>query len=56
MQILLGGISFNEKMNNDKNLVLFEYDEKSQNFKYNTEKIQKQKRTKTINQQSLFEF
>ncbi|MBK2000501.1 MULTISPECIES: CRISPR-associated endonuclease Cas2 [Campylobacter] len=56
MQILLGGISLNEKMNNDKNLVLFEYDEKSQNFKYNTEKIQKQKRTKTIKQQSLFEF
>ncbi|WP_374261953.1 hypothetical protein [Campylobacter molothri] len=33
-------------MNNDKNLVLFEYDEKSQNFKYNTEKIQKQKKNK----------
>lgn len=32
MQILLGGVTFNEKMNDDKNLVLFEYDEKNTRF------------------------
>ncbi|WP_291953125.1 CRISPR-associated endonuclease Cas2 [Campylobacter sp.] len=56
MQILLGGISFNEKINNDKNLVLFEYDEKSQDFKYSNEKINKEKKKHRLKQPSLFEF
>ncbi|MDX2323523.1 hypothetical protein OXW40_04695 [Campylobacter hepaticus] len=43
MQILLGGTSFNEKINDNKNLVLFEYDEKSKEFKYYNEKISKEK-------------
>lgn len=58
MQILLGGVSFNEKMNDDKNLVLFEYDEKTQDFKYSNDKIYKENKTKSnkIRQASLFEF
>ncbi len=56
MQILLGGISFNEKINDDKNLVLFEYDEKSQDFKYSNEKINKEKKKHRLKQPSLFEF
>lgn len=57
MQILLGGVSFNEKMNDDKNLVLFEYDEKTQDFKYSNDKICKENKTKSnkIRQASLFE-
>lgn len=34
MQILLGSAEFNEKMNNDKNLVLFEFDEKIGDYRY----------------------
>lgn len=58
MQILLGGVTFNEKMNDDKNLVLFEYDEKTQDFKYSNDKICKENKTKSnkIRQASLFEF
>ncbi|EGK7562624.1 CRISPR-associated endonuclease Cas2 [Campylobacter coli] len=58
MQILLGGASFNEKINDDKNLVLFEYDEKTQDFKYSNDKIYKENKTKSnkIRQASLFEF
>ncbi|EPP1572563.1 CRISPR-associated endonuclease Cas2 [Campylobacter lari] len=56
MQILLGGVSFNEKMNDDKNLVLFEYDEKSKDFKYGNEKINKEKKKTKFIQPSLFEF
>ncbi|EAI0653001.1 CRISPR-associated endonuclease Cas2 [Campylobacter coli] len=58
MQILLGGVTFNEKMNDDKNLVLFEYDEKIQDFKYSNDKICKENKTKSnkIRQASLFEF
>ncbi|EGK8008547.1 CRISPR-associated endonuclease Cas2 [Campylobacter lari] len=56
MQILLGGVSFNEKMNDDKNLVLFEYDEKSKDFKYGNEKINKEKKKTKFTQPSLFEF
>lgn len=34
MQILLGSAGFNEKMNNDKNLVLFAFDEKIGDYRY----------------------
>ncbi|AXP09275.1 CRISPR-associated endonuclease Cas2 [Campylobacter hepaticus] len=56
MQILLGGTSFNEKINDNKNLVLFEYDEKSKEFKYYNEKISKEKKKTKFIQASLFEF
>lgn len=56
MQILLGGVSFNEKMNDDKNLVLFEYDEKTQDFKYSNEKTNKERKKTKFIQPSLFEF
>ncbi|HHP0339102.1 TPA: CRISPR-associated endonuclease Cas2 [Campylobacter lari subsp. concheus] len=56
MQILLGGASFNEKINDDKNLVLFEYDEKSKEFKYGNEKLSKEKKKTKFIQPSLFEF
>ncbi|MCC8278081.1 CRISPR-associated endonuclease Cas2 [Campylobacter sp. VicNov18] len=56
MQILLGGVSFDEKMNDEKNLVLFEYDEKSQEFKYHNQTIKKEKQKTKLKQASLFEF
>lgn len=34
MQILLGSPSFNERVNDDKNLVLFEFDEKIGDYRY----------------------
>ena len=34
MQILLGSAGFNEQMNNDKNLVVFEFDEKIGDCRY----------------------
>lgn len=34
MQILLGSPSFNEQVNDDKNLVLFEFDEKIGDYRY----------------------
>lgn len=37
MQILLGRASFNEKMNDEKNLVLFEFDEKIGDYRYANE-------------------
>lgn len=36
MEILLGETNFNEKINNDKNFVLFEFDEKMGDYRYNT--------------------
>lgn len=36
MEILLGGTNFNKKINNDKNFVLFEFDEKMGDYRYNT--------------------
>ena len=56
MQILLGEISYNEKMNDDKNFLLFEYDEKSQDFKYKEETVHKEKKTRVVKQPKLFEF
>lgn len=37
IQILLGRASFNEKMNDEKNLVLFEFDEKIGDYRYANE-------------------
>ncbi|MGX2983346.1 CRISPR-associated endonuclease Cas2 [Helicobacter sp. 23-1045] len=37
MQILLGSAGFNEKMNDDKNLVLFAFDEKIGDYRYLSE-------------------
>lgn len=68
MQILLGSVSFNEKMNNDKGPVLFEFDEKIGDYRYtndntnNNETLQNLAHNKTKNklkkpiEQSLFEF
>ena len=37
MQILLGSAGFNERVNDDKNLVLFEFDEKIGDYRYLSE-------------------
>ena len=37
MQILLGSAGFNERMNDDKNLVLFAFDEKIGDYRYLSE-------------------
>lgn len=39
MQILLGEASFNEQINNNKNLTLFEWNENTQDYKYSKESI-----------------
>ena len=39
MQILLGSAGFNEKMNDDKNLVLFAFDEKIGDYRYLSEGV-----------------
>ena len=39
MQILLGSAGFNESVNDDKNLVLFEFDEKIGDFRYFSEDL-----------------
>ena len=39
MQILLGSAGFNERVNDDKNLVLFEFDEKIGDYRYLSEDL-----------------
>ena len=64
MEILLGGVGFNEMMNDPKNLVLFGFDEKKGEYVYadndkdsDEEKLLQTKSKKTRNiQGSLFEF
>ena len=65
IEILLGNPSFNENVNEDKNLVLFDFDENAGDYRYGTE-YQKQEelnvtttqpKQKIKNRQpSLFEF
>lgn len=43
MQILLGSAGFNERMNDDKNLVLFAFDEKMGDYRYLSEDSRKSK-------------
>lgn len=65
MEILLGGVNFNEKINNDKNLVLFEFDEKTGDYRYTNTISQTQESNKKkdgtskkekIHQPRLIEF
>lgn len=65
MEILLGGVSFNEEMNTQKNLTLFSFDEKTGDYVYlndtkqDTQNISTHKKktsSKTIYQKSLFEL
>lgn len=71
MQILLGSAGFNERMNDDKNLVLFAFDEKMGDYRYMSEsaesnaessELQNLAQNKTKDkpkkpkEQSLFEF
>lgn len=53
MEILLGGVGFNEMMNEPKNLVLFGFDEKKGEYVYAGEGDKKQKR---ILRQGRFEL
>ena len=58
MELLLGGIVFNEKVNNETNLTLFDIDSHGE-FKYknsNNEEIQINKKQEKYHQQNLFEF
>lgn len=58
MELLLGGIVFNEKVNNETNLTLFDIDSHGE-FKYknsNNEEIQLNKKQEKYHQQNLFEF
>ena len=69
MQILLGSAGFNERVNDDKNLVLFAFDEKMGDYRYMSEgadepneTLQNLSKNKTKDKpkkpvvQSLFEF
>lgn len=63
MEILLGGVNFNEKINNDKNLVLFEFDEKTGDYHYTMPQTQESNnkkdepsKKKKIHQPRLIEF
>lgn len=42
MEILLGGASFNERINSDKSLVLFEFNEKTGDYRYSTHDTEKE--------------
>lgn len=55
IEILLGEISFNEKMNDDKNLVLFEFDEKTGDYRYNTEKISDKKEKHSVKKEKIYQ-
>lgn len=58
MELLLGGVVFNEKANNETNLTLFDIDSHGE-FKYknlNNNKVQEDKKQEKYYQQNLFEF
>ena len=67
MQILLGSAGFNERMNDDKNLVLFAFDEKIGDYRYGSEdskdlaksmgkSCESNANNKKPKEQNLFEF
>ena len=59
MQILLGSAGFNERVNDDKNVALFEFDEKIGNYRYIGESLSEQNenacenKTKNLSEQIL---